>query len=56
MEALEFDLTIKNEIRNLFLNNPTFEMYTKVDEIFKRMMTLEIPSEERWDQLCDTIE
>lgn len=56
MEALEFDLTIKHEIRHMFLKKPTFERYTKVDEIFRKMVNLEIPSEERWDQSCDTIE
>lgn len=56
MKALEFNLTITHEIRHLFLNKPTFERRTKVDEIFRKMVNLEIPSEERWDQLCDTIE
>ena len=56
LEALELVLTIKHEIRHLFLNKLTFERYTKVDEVFRKMVNLQIPSEERWDKLCDTIE
>ena len=56
LEDLSLDLTIKYEIGHLFLTKPNFEIYTKVDEIFRRMVNLEIPSEERWDQLCETID
>lgn len=55
LEALNSDLTIKHEVGHLFLIKPNFERYTKVDEIFRRMVNLEIPSEERWDQSCETI-
>lgn len=56
LEALSSDLTIKYEVGHLFLTKPNFERYTKVDEIFGRMVNLEIPSEKRWDQLCETID
>jgi len=32
MEAIEFDLFIKHEIKHLFLIKPTFQKYTEVDE------------------------
>ena len=44
LEALEFDLIIKHEIKHLFLNKPTFERYTEVDEVFIKVVNLEIPS------------
>ena len=47
LEALEFDLIIKHEIKHLFINKPTFERYTKVDEVFSKVVNLEIRSEER---------
>ena len=55
MEYLDFDLIIKHEIKHLFINKPTFEQYTEVDEIFRILVNLEIPSQERWDHLCETI-
>jgi len=52
LEALSLDLTIKYEVGHLFPTKPNFERYTEVDEIFRRMENLEIPSEKRWEQLC----
>ena len=56
LEDLDLDLIIKHEIKNLFINKPTFERYTEVDEVFRKLVNLEIPSEERWDHLCQTSE
>ena len=56
MEALSPNLTIKYEVGHIFLTKPNFERYTEVDDIFRRMVNLEIPSDERWDQLCETID
>ncbi len=33
LEDLDFDLTIKHEIKHIFVNKPTFEKYTEVDEV-----------------------
>jgi len=35
LEALEFDLIIKHEIKHIFINKPIFEKYTEVDETIK---------------------
>jgi len=56
LEALNFDLNIKYEIKNLFVNKPTFEKYTEVDEVYKKLVNLAIPSEDQWDHLCEVIE
>lgn len=55
LEALEFDLTIMHEIKHLFLTKPNFKRYIEVDETFIKMLNVEIPSEEIWDKLCETI-
>ena len=55
MEALDFDLIIKHEIRHLFINMPTFKIYTEVDEFFRRLVNLDTPSQEIRDHLCETI-
>jgi len=56
LEALDFVLTIKHEIKHPFVNKPTFEKYTEVDEVYKKMVNISIPSEDRWDHLCEVIE
>ena len=56
LEALEFDLIIIHEIKHFFINKPTFERYTEVDEVFRRLINLDIPCQEGWDHLCETIE
>ena len=53
LEALDFDLTILHEIKHLFLTKPNFKRYIEVDETFRKMVNVEIPSEERWDKLCE---
>lgn len=49
IEALEFDLTIKHEIKHIFTNKPTFEKYTEVDEVYRKLINISIPGNERWD-------
>lgn len=54
--GLQFNLNIQHEINHLFINKPTFQTCTKVDEIFGNMVNLSIPREERWDQLLEFVE
>lgn len=56
LEALDFDLTIKHEIKHIFVNKPTFEKYTEVDEVYRKLVNISIPTEDIWDHLCETIE
>lgn len=56
LEGLQYDLYIQHEVHHLFLNKPTFQTYTKVDEIFRGMVNLSIPSEERWDKILEIFE
>lgn len=53
---MEFDLIIKHEIKYIFINKTTFEKYMEVDEVYRKLLNLSIPGDERWDQLCDTIQ
>lgn len=55
LEAFDFDLTIKHNIKHLFENKPTFEKYTEVDEVYRKLVNLVIPSEGQWDHLCEVI-
>lgn len=56
LEALYFDLTIKHEIKHIFVHNTTFEKFTEVDEVYRKLVNISIPSEEKWDYLCEVIE
>ena len=56
LEALDFDLIIKHEIKHIFINKRTFEKYTKVDETYRKLIKLSIPSEDRWDKLCELLD
>jgi len=55
LEDLDFDLTIKHEIKHIFVNNPTFEKYTEVDEVCRKLVNISIPTEDKWDHLCEII-
>lgn len=56
LEALNFDLMIKHEIKHIFVNKPTFGKYTEVDEVYRKLINLSILNEDRWDHLCEIIE
>ena len=56
VEVLNFDLMIKHEIKHIFVNKPTFEKYTEVDEVYRKLINLYILSEGRWDHLCEITE
>jgi len=56
LEALSFDLDTQYAISNLFITRPTFARYIEVDEVYKKLMKMNIPSEQRWDKLCELLE
>lgn len=56
LEALLFDLDIQYIILNLFITWPKFSRYTKVDEVYIKLMKMNIPSEQRWDKLYELLE
>jgi len=35
LEGLQFNLNIQHEIHHLFVNNPNFQTYSEVDEVFR---------------------
>lgn len=56
LEALEFDLDIQHKIKYICITKPTFAKYTKVDEIYRKLLKLSIPSEVRREKLCELLE
>lgn len=46
LEKLSYDLNIQYEIMKLFITWPKFAEYTKVDEVYMKLMKMNIPSEQ----------
>ena len=56
LESLSYDLNIQYAIPNLFITRPTFSKYTKVNEVYRKLMKMNIASEQRWDKLFYLLE
>jgi hypothetical protein len=44
LDALQLDISIQHEIRYIFLTKPTFAKYTKMDEVYRRLLKITVPS------------
>ena len=56
LETLQLDLSIQHEIKYIFITKPTFAKYTEMDEVYRRLLKVNIPSQKRWEDLCTLIE
>jgi hypothetical protein len=56
LETLQLDLSIQHEIKYIFLTNPTFSKYIEMDEIYRKLLNISIPSQKRWEYLCSLLE
>jgi hypothetical protein len=56
LETLQLDLSIQHEIKYIFITKPTFSKYTEMDETYRRLLKVSIPSQKRWEDLCALIE
>ena len=53
LETLQFDLNIQHEIKIIFITKATFTKYIEVDEIYRKLLKMSIPSKKWWDKLCE---
>jgi len=44
---------LQHEVKNLFVNKPTFAKYTEADEVYRRMVNIKLPDTETWEKLND---
>jgi hypothetical protein len=44
LETLQLDMNIQYEIKNIFITNPNFSKYTEMDEIYRKLLKISIPS------------
>jgi len=42
---------LQHEVKHLFVNKPTFAKYIEADEIFKKMINIQLPDTETWEKL-----
>jgi hypothetical protein len=56
LETLQPDINIQHEIQYIFIIKPNFSKYTEMDEIYRRLLKVIIPSQLRWEELCNLIE
>ena len=56
LEAFQSDISIQHEIPYIFIVKPTFAKYTEMDEVYRILLKVIIPSHLRWEELCNLIE
>jgi hypothetical protein len=56
LDALQLDIYIQHESQYIFITKPTFSKYTEMDEVYRRLLKVNLPIHIRWEELCDLIE
>jgi hypothetical protein len=56
LDALQWDISIQHEIRCIFLTKPTFTKYTEMDEVYRKLLKVNVPNHLGWEELCDLID
>jgi hypothetical protein len=55
LDSLQLDTSIQHEIQYIFIIKPTFAKYTEMDEVYRRLLKVVVPSHLRWEELCNLI-
>ena len=45
----------QNEVKHLFINKPTFSKYTEADEIYRRMLKIQLSNAKALEKLTDLL-
>jgi hypothetical protein len=56
LEAFRSDISIQHEIQYIFIIKPTFSKYMEMDEVYRRLLKVNVPSNLRWEELRNRIE
>jgi len=46
---------LQHEVKHMFINKPTFAKYTESNEIYRKMLNIQLPYEEIWEKLNDLL-
>jgi hypothetical protein len=56
LDDLQLDISIQHEIRYIFIIKPNFAKYTEMDEVYRRLLKFNVPSNLRWEEIYNLIE
>ena len=56
VKKLRDSFFILDEIKHIFLAKPTFNKYTEMDEIYRRITKIYIPDKKCWEELTDLLD
>jgi hypothetical protein len=48
LDSLQWDISIQHEIQYIFITKRTFSKYTEMDEVYRRLLKVNVPSHLRW--------
>lgn len=46
---------LQHEVKHVFINKPTFSKYTEADEIYRKMLKIELRDAETWEKLINLL-
>lgn len=46
---------LQHEVNHFFINKPTFAKYTEADEIYKKMLNIQLLDVETWEKINDLL-
>ena len=52
-DTLENLFFLEHEVKHLFVTKPIFSQYTEADEIYRKIINIQLPDEESWEKLND---
>ena len=51
-DLLSNDIFIQHELKHVFPTRRTFRIYTEVDEVYRQVVSTNIPNRKEWNRLC----
>lgn len=46
---------LQHEVKHLFINKPTFSKYTEAEELYRKILNIQLTDEEIWEKLNDLL-
>lgn len=46
---------LQHEVKQFFVNMPTFAKYTEAGEIYRKMVNIKLPNADTWEKLNDLL-
>ena len=46
---------LQHDVKHIFVNKPTFAKYTEADEVYRKMLNIQLPNAETWEKPNDLL-